>query len=145
MIFLLNALEKFFEDNKCLYDFKDEYIKLMQTNIINFKKQHVNGTYKKDILYRTDNYEIVLISWGSNSTTPIHCHPENGCLLHVLQGELFEYRYNHKNKLFKVTYLTKGDTGYMHRDIGKHKVVNNTNKTCYSLHIYSPPHFYDKN
>lgn len=144
MIFLIEALEKFFENETSLSKFKDEYKELMINNVINFKKEKLIGTYKRNVLYRADEFEIILISWGAKSSTPIHCHPENGCLLYVLSGELFEYIYDYQDELTKVNYIIKGDVGYMHRNLGKHKVVNDNNKTCYSLHIYSPPNYYNK-
>lgn len=142
MIFLIKKLKKFFETNKNLLDFKSTYEKLMKNNSFIFKKEFVNGTYTKNLLFRNETFEIVLISWAPNSIATFHCHPPNGCLLHVLNGNLIEKR-KKNNSIYEINNLKEGDTAYMHCDLGMHEVSNENNYDCYSLHIYSPPCFYD--
>src|SRR5437879_2660100 len=36
--------------------------------------------------YSNDAFEFVLICWNKDQLSPIHDHPNNGCLLKVLQG-----------------------------------------------------------
>ena len=143
---LINELKKFFQNgNKNLKDFLDNYKEIIQTEKIFFKKEHYQGTYVKDLFYRDNNFEVVLITWGAKCETSIHCHPKNGCLLTVLDGTLIEERYDEENVLYKYSKLKVKDFGYMHCDLGKHRIINKNDYNCYSLHIYSPPCFYDKN
>lgn len=143
MILLTQELIKFFKTNTDLKYFLPTFKYLLNYNVFPFKKnKNPNKTYNKKILYKNNNFEIILINWGNYSESPIHCHPKNGCLLTILDGELIEERYN-KDKLIKTNILKKNDFEYIHCKIGKHKIINPNNKNVYSLHIYSPPGYYD--
>ena len=144
---LKKSLTKFFEKNthRNLLQFMPSFQSIINHNKIFFKKEPLKGTYTRDILFRTNNYEIILITWGSHSETKIHCHPKNGCLLTVLEGQIREERYDHNDVFYEMNILNRCDFGYMHCDLGKHKVINPNDYNCYTLHIYSPPGFYDKN
>ena len=49
-----------------------------------------------NLIFRNEKYEIYLICWNKKQISKIHDHPENGCILKVLKGELIEYRYDTK-------------------------------------------------
>lgn len=95
-------------------------------------------------------FEIILICWDKNQKSPIHNHPENGCILKVLQGELTEDIYIKSDTGKYVYNSTKvnvnGNVSYMCGNDIIHRISNtNSNmdedfKTI-SLHIYSPPKF----
>ena len=72
----------------------------------------------------------------------IHDHPEGGCILKVLQGELIEHKYDTKNlELLEVLNHNKGSIGYIDNTIAYHRVGNDSKEKAISLHIYSPPEF----
>ena len=110
---------------------------------LDFKNDLISGTYSKKRLFFNKKYEIIFITWEGNCESPIHSHPNNGCLLIVLDGDLIEERYDHAQVIYKYSELKRGDFGYMHCDLGKHKIINPNDYNSYSLHIYSPPGFYD--
>lgn len=116
----INQVKRFF-DSVNINTFSDYIIK----NPIN---------YQKKIIFRNEDYEIVLISWDYYAKTNYHNHPKNGCVLKVLSGKLLEY--------------TPEETKILHtNDIG----VKNHNEfhqitaleKSYSIHYYSPPGFYN--
>lgn len=90
--------------------------------------------YEKEIIFENDNFELVLISWSKNSITNSHNHPKNGCIMKVLEGELLETTFNEKK------ILDKNDTNM--RNHGEYHTIK-ANKESYSLHLYSPPRFYN--
>lgn len=108
---------------------------------LDFSKYPFNDDkYLKYLLYRNDDFEIFVYTWGKKSKTPLHNHPSRGCRLFVLSGELMEERiFNDKTK--KITTFKKGDSSYMHDSIGMHQVT--TLKEAITIHIYSPPNFFD--
>ena len=57
----------------------------------------------------------------------------------LLDGELNEDRFDN-NKIYKKNNLKINDVGYMHDDLGTHKIY--ALKESYSLHLYSPPNYY---
>ena len=107
---------------------------------INLQKKN---TYNKTIIYRNDIYEIILISWDKNAITKIHNHPKNGCIMKILKGSLMEETYN-SNTLEKIgeNIYEKDNISYIHDDLYHHKIIN-TSHLSDSVHIYSPPKFYD--
>jgi hypothetical protein len=88
-------------------------------------------------LYSNNNYELLLLSWYKKMSG-FHNHPDNGCLLKVLEGKLYEcVKINNE---IKCNILDKNDIGY---NKGSHNIISR-DKT-YSLHIYSPPKYYITN
>ena len=87
--------------------------------------------------------EIILICWDRNSETKIHNHPNGGCILKVLKGNLNEKLYCNNTKQIKQNNVLKeNDTSYIDDNIGLHSIHNNNN-ISFTLHIYSPPNFYE--
>lgn len=146
MDILKKELTKFFETNTDLKFFKPFYEKLIKNISIDFSKYPPSKErYQRYVLYCNETFEIVLISWGKDIKTKNHCHPENGCLLGVLKGKLLEHRSTHQDKIYSTQTLNLNEIGYMHCDLGVHQVININNDVSYSLHIYSPPGFYNNN
>lgn len=81
------------------------------------------------------NCDIAIISWHGGSETPIHGHPENGCWVGVLDGEL-KVQEHRSNGIVVDKTLLQGSNYYINDVIGKHKIIHD--KPATSLHIYSP-------
>ena len=96
--------------------------------------------YNKTILYRDELFEIILISWLPHQHTKLHLHPKNGCIMKILYGNLNEIKVL-KGENIESNYQ-KDDITFMHDIYGKHIISNINNKPAISLHIYSPPNFY---
>ena len=107
-------------------------------NNLTFKKNE----YNKSILYRDDKYEIILICWDANCETKIHNHPKNGCIMKILQGNLLEECFDKTYNNIRINNYKKNDVSYIHDDLYLHKIINSNQKSI-SLHIYSPPNFYN--
>jgi cysteine dioxygenase len=101
-----------------------------------------NKSYGKSLMYSNKYYDIYLICWKPNQKSLIHDHPENGCLLKVLKGELIEEIYekiDDKFKKIRRNIMSEGNISYQEGKSGLHKVLNNSKNKSISLHIYSPP------
>lgn len=110
--------------------------------MFNYRKLFSNISKKKYYrhkLYNNNIFDLILIKWDKKSKSPIHDHPSNGCLMYVIEGELTEKRYH--NNTIKENILKKNNISFIHNKIGKHKII--ANKETYSLHIYSPPNYYN--
>ena len=97
--------------------------------------------YKKNLIKRNDNMEIILICWEKNQETLFHKHPKNGCLMKIIKGSL-EETIKKSDKIINNIY-TINNCSYIHDNIGIHKVKNIGDDKSISLHIYSPPKFYE--
>lgn len=103
---------------------------------IDFKKYYINNpkNYEKKIIYKNEDYELVLINWEKGSFTNYHNHPENGCVLKVLDGKLYEINDG------KSIVLNKNDVNFKLKD-DYHRII--ALEKSYSLHYYSPSNFYN--
>lgn len=100
--------------------------------------QDKNKNYNKVTIYSTDKYELKLITWFPKKISPIHDHPNNGCILKLLEGQLKEYIYSLNLELINKQILNENEVGYIDNKIGLHKIVNLIDCFSYSLHLYSP-------
>lgn len=98
-----------------------------------------NDTYSKNLITRNENYELLLLSWNNFSSTKYHNHPENGCLIKVMDGTLSEKVIDKNETTIKILYSK--DIGYKN---GNEYHMITALKDSYSLHLYSPPNFYKK-
>lgn len=121
-----------FKNIKYIYPFIKKY---KYNDWENYKLK--TNYYKKNTIYQNKYFEIVVISWAKNTITPIHSHPENGCILKVLEGKLIENFYD--NEII-ITQLNKDNISC--RNGGEIHTITAL-EDSYSLHIYSPPGFYD--
>ena len=104
--------------------------------------------YQRSLVFRNHNIEIFVISWNKNQGCNIHDHPEGGCLVRVMSGELEEVCYMKNNDLmvpYQRNILKKDMIGYQEGKNGLHTIKNiNQKEGAVSLHIYSPPHYQPK-
>jgi len=103
-----------------------------------------NYNYYKNLIFRNNDLEIYIITWISGASTKIHDHPEKGCLIKVLQGELTETEYIRDD--INITYkninkLKEDDISFQISNTVLHKINNNMSDISVSLHIYSKPNF----
>ena len=102
--------------------------------------------HKKKCLFRDENIEILLIVWPPNYETAVHSHPEGGCISKCLKNNLLEERYNVNSlELIEKKKFKKNNISYIDNTLYYHRIKNLTDYTAYSLHIYSPPNYYNKN
>jgi cysteine dioxygenase len=108
--------------------------------------------YQKTLLFRNNNFEIYQINWLKNAETNIHYHPKRGCIMKIIKGSLQEKLYQSKiynigakdfmNKYeIKNSFYNMNDVSYIDDTIGLHKII--AIEESISLHIYSPPKFYE--
>jgi len=101
---------------------------------------HIKDPYNRKIVYKNDSIEIIVITWSKNQSSRIHTHPENGCLMRILYGELIEEKYNRNLELLGRSIIKKDNISYIEGDVITHKIIN-SNQISVSLHIYSPPNY----
>lgn len=122
--------------NKDINNIKNIYTIINYYKVNDFHKDFNNyiiknpTNYEKSIIYKNDDYELVLISWANNAFANYHNHPKNGCVMKVLDGVLLE----NESILMK-----EGDSKFKyHKDFHCVRALEQS----YSLHYYSPPNYY---
>jgi hypothetical protein len=94
-------------------------------------------TYAKYHLYENKNIDLCKIEWYSNGCSPIHGHPERGCILKVLDGVLIENNYEKTSKqptFLNTRIIQKNNIGVQYGYTNLHQ-IQTTNKAT-SLHLY---------
>lgn len=135
----IEELEKIIFEHLLKYPLKSFPLENYSINYQNYIKFNKNK-YNKIKLCCNSLFEIILICWDKNSLADFHHHPKNGCKLKVLSGLLQESLKDNFNNI-KISNLKKNNVSYLDDTIGTHLVLAVENTV--SLHIYSPPNFYD--
>ena len=87
--------------------------------------------------------DVYLFRWGNTqSSSGIHNHAKNGCLLFLIKGMLKETMYSHQMNEIGSTVLKAPTFSFMHNSKGLHDVK--PLKHGYSLHLYYPKGYQTK-
>ena len=140
----MNSLSNLFKKLDSLLE-KKKSLKTLQkivetyngNDYLNYVKDN-DKKYNRNTVFINENLELVVITWLPNQHTTFHKHPKNGCIFKVLEGKITENLINLNDDKINSIYQ-KNDISYIDNLIGIHKMNNNFNKRCISLHIYSPP------
>ena len=97
--------------------------------------------YQRNVIKKTDFYELVAICWTPGQLTPIHDHVGSDCAFKIIDGVSTETTYNLNNEglAFPISvreYQSGEICASDEPDI--HRVSNNSNKELINLHVYTP-------
>lgn len=100
--------------------------------------------YRRNIIARSEHFELLALCWRSGHCTPIHDHRGVSCAFRVVHGTGTEIRFKPTpSGLVCPTLATSMHPGYVcaAKDADIHQVVNHqaAGKDLVTLHIYSPP------
>jgi len=102
-----------------------------------------DDAYTRNLIERTDNFELMLICWSPGVSTPIHCHDEQRCWVYQLSGKMEEVIYGEDTGETPVPKLRRmlksGDVYFMEEAKGFHSLHNSTDTPSLSLHLYAKP------
>ena len=93
--------------------------------------------YCRNIISHSTLFDLVIICWKPGQGSPIHDHPEKGCLVRVLRGVIGDELQGPDGEITRNQY-SEGEVLYINNDMGKHQVFNNSQANAVSLHIYAP-------
>ena len=98
--------------------------------------------YRRNIVRRTDDYELVALCWKPGQRTPIHDHAGSTCGLLVVEGDATETRFeldaDGVARRVGRTVMGQGSV-CASQDDDIHEVANLTERDLITLHCYSPP------
>ena len=142
---LASEVSKNIGQGKELIDVK-EYINSYDFSLVDFSSlaQYDSQSYKRTLLYTDQNVDVYLLGWNAKQGSKIHDHPDNGCVMRVIENELSEETYVQRSDgLEKVGYknLKVGVTSHIKKNTILHKIFNESDIKSLSLHVYSPPNY----
>lgn len=103
-------------------------------------KEYINFSerrYTRNLVYKSDLFDVYIICWNNKQESPIHDHASNGCVMKILQGRLVQELFDHNIRSTMKMPIFKNQVTYIDNDMGYHKIINTDTQTV-SLHIYSP-------
>ncbi len=101
-------------------------------------------TYRRNLLYRGDFYQALVLCWKNGQRSPIHNHKGSSCGVKVLEGVAIESIFDiAPNGLIYPTSSRTLNTGEVigSSDADVHQISNlqSDDRNLVTLHIYSPP------
>jgi predicted metal-dependent enzyme (double-stranded beta helix superfamily) len=142
---LATHIEQFCSNNSSISNCKKYLDNYVGDDWKKYILTHNNKQYSRNKVLERDNFDIYVLTWNPMSHSKIHDHPKAGCLMRVMSGDLFEYKYKYINdKLHTTSYniINKNNyTSYIHDTIGYHAVGNSSDEIGVSIHIYSPKNY----
>ena len=94
--------------------------------------------YKRILIESCDILDVYIIVWKPGAKSPIHDHPNQGCLMKVLHGELEEKQYHNQNNSISYKTLKEKCIEFIQGGEPLHRIQNNSKHYAISLHVYSP-------
>jgi cysteine dioxygenase len=100
--------------------------------------------YQRNMIRRTDWYELVCLCWRSGQRTPIHDHKGSACAFRVVEGTATETRFDRTpSGLICPTWTKHHEPGYVcaSAEADIHQVANTAppGTDLITLHCYTPP------
>lgn len=135
---LIEISDKIYIKYKSLYPIYTDYILSFNFDYgpyISFS----DVNYKRNLLCSSDNVDIYIICWKNKQESKIHDHPENGCVMYILNGQLKEDVYEFDEYKKTVNYknsrtLKETNSSYNSGQHILHKI--SAEMDTISLHIY---------
>ena len=98
--------------------------------------------YQRNVIKKTEHYELVAICWSPGQLTPIHDHVGSDCAFKIIDGISTEttYELNDEGLAYPVgvrDYSAGEICAADEPDI--HRVSNNSDSELINLHVYTPP------
>ena len=155
------------QDGKSLLSVGRDFLSYNGVDWKNYQ-QFCTEKYQRNTAYADDHIEILVLCWCSHQESGVHDHPEGGCIVQVMDGELQEDMYRkmsleemkvaellemgdgeekgeeiETDSLVKVRekMLLPGMISHQRGQYGLHNVRNLSDKPACTIHVYSPPHY----
>ena len=144
---LILALEKAdLKDLKLVAEILDSIF--LDVEEIERKAVWQDSKYTRNVVFRDEKFELLLLCWKKGQGSPIHDHSGSSCWMKLLKGEVKEDIYSYKldkdGKFADVEILqshTLKGAGfvYINDEQGVHKVSNVGEGNMITLHLYAKP------
>lgn len=113
----------------------------LSTFIDPYVKEPEQCAYGRNIIYRNDMVEVIVINLPKQKETPIHDHGPSIGYAMVLEGNLINtiYRLNQGKIEHESAHLIREEQFFFSTPGLIHKMVNSGSTRTVSIHVYSPP------
>jgi cysteine dioxygenase len=111
------------------------------TEVPLYTSEPVHLPYGRNVIFQTNELEVVVIKLPGSCQTPIHDHGDSVGCMYVAQGELMnvEYRLEPNGFPEQIGFSTIHSGQFCEASYGQiHELVNPRKVPAISLHVYSP-------
>jgi len=122
----------------------DDHLKGMDINLDALREciGYADDGYQRNVIKKTEFYELVAICWTPGQDTPIHDHVGSDCAFLIADGVSTEtiYQLNDEGLAYPVevrTYQPGEVCAAEEPDI--HRVSNDSDSQLINVHVYTPP------
>lgn len=103
-----------------------------------------DGIYTRNLIAANEHFELLLLCWSANQTSPVHNHEGQNCWMAILEGEIEEERFaipTCRGPLESGSRLSfpRGEVAFIRDEIGLHVVRPVQGRPSVSLHLYAAP------
>jgi cysteine dioxygenase len=99
--------------------------------------------YTRNILARTDDFEVLLVCWEKGQKSPVHDFNSQEAWIHPIVGKLREERFKiniHDERLERVSNMILGDEEFSYmKQVAIHRYSNAFEGRSVSLNVYCKP------
>lgn len=103
-------------------------------------------TYGRNLVYKTDLFELLILTWLPHQRTPIHDHGGQRCWVVLQSGELtFKNFFTPESNEGPLRVMgpcekySAHDPVYIDDGIGIHSIANASSRPAVSMHLYAAP------
>lgn len=127
----------------------DNTFKLMQ--LVNIDSEEIKkcinfseDNYTRNLFYKDDRFEVLIMCWNKNQKSPIHDHYQSFSVEKIISGKIINTNYHYTNSNTDEIQETNSETlsigGVIFSHPGEiHKIEPADNLPAISIHLYSPP------
>ncbi len=105
-----------------------------------------NDTYARNLVVKTDLFELIVLAWHPRHRTPIHDHGSSRCWMWMMRGTLTFRNYDWPKQECpglacqgETETHSVGEVAYIDDSMGIHSIANATNEPAVSVHLYAGP------
>lgn len=102
-----------------------------------------NDRYTRNLLYKTESFEVLFLCWMPHQASPIHGHEGEKCWMRVEKGILnfvdYSFQEGVEGVFVEPRHSAVGVVGFVDGPAVIHKVSNQADEPAISLHLYARP------
>ena len=102
------------------------------------------GSYTRNLIFKNEHFELLLICWDKGAVTPVHDHNHSFGLMYGIQGRLQEEVFpiippGLEMKRSMLREISTGHYTLIADELGAHRLKNIHKEQSISLHLYVGP------
>lgn len=127
----------------------EHYLKVLQLLEVPFQDIEkyslwLDNSYSRNLIKKTQHFELLLICWKKEGVSPIHNHQSQNCWMYILEGAATEThfcRLSLEKQILKetsTTHLKQGDHSFIRKGTDEwHRIKSKEHSI--SLNLYAKP------